>query len=413
MTLLINRDKTFLEKCEGEAKVDKDVPAQLKQVHIVPQKLLLTPLRKFSIEDKLITTLAQKTKITKFLRLKSNEKIFALWAGYRSVIVECGNGELYKLKGVTVNLENPEIINELYIFDRDPDIFGAQYKYSAKYEQQMSGEFNKALKKEGIEPVMEFKGYWNYKLKVNDKPISASVIKIKGDTRLDELMDTIEEILFQKIMLNTPNKSGQKILQKVVTLYQDLGFVVGRLKRLMNKNNQSWGPDAHRTNSHPGNVVLYADKDHLRLGFVDFDASCSRKVDKLNEQEIKRLQNDDYYSIRSYVHKKQCSSRQLASDKYDVLHWRDNNSYNNFLRDTFCEGFKKGHDDETFDQKQFDNKIPLEQLMEINTVLKSGVSLLEKKSEFDLHGDSIGGFMDREYCKHICRLHNEYLITHI
>lgn len=405
MPLLIQRDKTLLEKCKGTARVDKDVPDTLKHTMIVPQRTLLIPPKPCRLEDKLITTTADRAKLKKFLRTKITTGIPALWAGYRSVIVDCGSGELYKLKGVTVNLEDPDTTME--ICDKDPDIFGGQYLYSSEYEQQMTDEFNKTLAKEGIEPAMQFKGYWNYKLKVNDKPLSASVIKIKGDTRLDEFMDAIEEILFQRIMLNTPNKQGQKILEKVVTLYQDIGFVVGRLKRLMNKNNQSWGSDPCRTNAHTGNVVLYTENDALRLGFVDFDASSSCKADKLSQQEIKELQKGDYSAIIYYAKRKQCSPRQFAGDTYCILFWMNEHEYDNFLRNNFCEGFKKGHDSATYDKNRFDNKIPSEQIMEILSVLKSGVKLAKKSkslssgyASFISHAD----FMSYEYRDHIKKL---------
>lgn len=404
MTLLICRDKTLLEKCEGTAKVDKDVPEKLKQTMIVAPRTLLIPPEVCRLEDKLITSEAERLKLKRFLKLKLTAGIPALWAGYRSVIVDGLNGELYKLKGVTINLERPEISDSIWSYD--PEIFGGQYKYGAKYEQQMSDEFNKALAKEGIEPVMEFKGYWNYKLKVNKKPISASVMRIKGDTRLDELMDTIEQILFQRIMLDTPNKKGKIILKKINSLYRDLGFVVGRLKRLMNKNNQSWGSDPHRTNAHTGNIVLYADNANLRLGFVDFDASSSCKIDKLELSKIKEFQRGDYHSIICYAHQKQCSSRRIAGDKYGVLSLNDNHIYNNFLRDTFCQGFQKGHDDEIHDKKLFDNKIPLEQLMGIMLMLKSGNSLSKEENKDKLCDHKTVqlcdlDFMRSLYCNHV------------
>ena len=193
-----------------------------------------------------------------------------IWSGLRSTIVKNGE-EFYKLKGVSVDAESPQTVQ-----DGDDFIFdGGQKEANAEYEQIMSAKFNKILTENGFDTVMEYKGMWKYPGKAFDENPVASIYKIAGDTRLDELMDAIDGHYLYKSQKNeTPSKVRDKLVKKIGRLYNDIGWQVGQLKKLMTDNYQTWSSGGFRTNAHVGNVVLYEKDGLIKSGLVDFDASC-------------------------------------------------------------------------------------------------------------------------------------------
>lgn len=185
------------------------------------------------------------------------------------------------------------------------ELFGGQPKYAVEFEREMCYENNNNLKKYGIKPVMICKGYWEYPVKKKEFCAAASVIEVKGDTRLDELMAVIETAFEYAIVPAAPNKNGLLVAKRIGQLYYDLGFVVGQLKRIMVKHGQTWSSDTGPSNANTGNIVLCSDDYNVRIGLVDLDASCnntefpSEKIADMHIEECKRLMLTAYIASGS------------------------------------------------------------------------------------------------------------------
>src|SRR3989338_4361713 len=298
MELLVKRDGTLLEKAEGKVFVDSDVPDFLKVARVVPQEEVKF-LRQRSLDDDLLIADEKDYSETSailhfnysggivgklaklFSKTLNSNSIPGLWSGYRSALVQDPDTKkLFRLKGISLNPQNPisvEMSGGMY------KIEGGQEKQSAEFEQKMSERFNKVLEDAGIEPVMRVKGMWKYPVLARRVRPAASVVEVKGDTRLDELLFIMERLALNKMYTgNTKDLEngmkrveigeltfhGEDFHKHAKNLFHNIGYVVGRLKRLMDKSGQTWSSDYEQTNAHIGNIALYNGTDKLRVGLV-------------------------------------------------------------------------------------------------------------------------------------------------
>ncbi len=376
MRLLVQRDANLLKRTSGKAEVDSDISPKLKRVHVVIPDSVRTLTKRLDSDDLLIANSDDSWVIDGHLhselKVGRYPYLSGVWSGYRSVLVSNGNGGLFRLKGVSMDLENPHIQK----FDNGEfEIFGAQPRTSAEFEKQMSDRFNRVLEKEGIVPIMKCKGYWNYPERkhypklIRGEKLSASVIEVQGDTRLDEFINLLENLFYSKAGQRL-NQKGAKVMDKVVQLYYDMGYIVGRLKKLMDRNNQTWSSDSERSNAHVGNVVLYNGDENVKLGFVDFDASCDTEDFSLSG--IRDLQRKEFETIMNSVFCPPISPRQIggflrpgAGKRFCMLAQ---------FREYFKSGFSCGYEASGFFSR-IENTIPFERFLEIFQALRSPESL--------------------------------------
>ncbi|HLD78973.1 MAG TPA: hypothetical protein VJA18_00260 [Candidatus Nanoarchaeia archaeon] len=328
--LLVRRDPLYLVEClDGTVERIRDMPAFLSEspLSIYPE---LFEIR--SSRDDLL-----KIKDDKIVTLDCpNGTIPGVWSGRRSCLtIDSVTGNLYKLKGVAVAVIPG---NQDYEEDEPLYLEGGQFLRNAHNERIFSDRFNRVLADNGVEPTMEYVGYYKSPFRVRRHKIAASVIRVKGDTRLDELMYALEfEAYFQTT--NTRELKAHFSLQ-LSQFYWDIGFVVGQLKKLMDKSDQSWSDNPERTNAHIGNVVIYpAEENNLAIGLVDFDASCDFR-DK-SKEDLLQQQNEEYGSLLASSIDKVASARAIGLYYYPQLKFPA-------LRFNFGIGFMAGYEARKF-----------------------------------------------------------------
>ncbi len=288
--LLVRRDPVSLIEQEGTVTAVRELPDFLRQ-----QPLAIHPFYynwRLSWPDNRIL-LEKEIKPADVLISSYNalpEKpaggIPAFWSGYRSCITEDDRtGELFRLKGVAFGMKpswNAEAQH----------VEGGSFLRNAHFERIYSDRFNRILREEGIEPVMEYVGVYTFLSRVQRRKTAASIIRVKGDTRLDELLDIID--YFGRIYVG--ENVTHPFWEAAAAFSTEIGQAVGTLKRLMDKNGQTWSDNPKRTNAHIGNVVVYpTDAGNLAVGLVDFDASCDLH-DKTSAQ-LQAQQQAEYKTI--------------------------------------------------------------------------------------------------------------------
>ena len=292
--LLISRDYVVLKPIEGQVVSKPGLPEKLQLPFVVmPKAIVLAPsVNQFNVfdVDQRNNNLEQVIIDVNQTKVLNPGFMTGFWSGYRSAVILEGDS-MYRLKGVAFDPERPEIrLHDLYW-----DVYGGQFRKDIRFEQKMSNRFNRVLKEEGIEPAMEYLGHWNYEIKVKEQTLAASLFKVKGDTRLDEFVITCEKLRHLTAEISKQEKVKLKNFQKKVhCFFGEIGFIVGRLKRLMDKSGQTWScKDVY--GAHSGNIVLYEDGDHLRINFVDFDSSCDKS--EMSRSQLRDLQRDEYNNL--------------------------------------------------------------------------------------------------------------------
>jgi hypothetical protein len=377
MELLIKRDRNHLVKTEGKAELDNDVPNELKETRVVPQSFVKVFENRESQDDLLISNEEDYMETRKHLKGNniSQDILPGIWSGYRSTLIKTLDNKLFRLKGVSLNPNNPQIQD---LGDNDYQVFGGQPKFSARFEKQMSDKFNKALAKEGIIPVMKCKGYWNYPNEIKGNKYSASVVQVEGDTRLDEMMLILEQYFVSKLN-QKPNKNkgiyvkmnnkGEEVSKKISYLYKDIGFITGRLKKLMDKHYQTWSADGDRSNAHIGNIVLYNGSEDVKVGFVDFDASCDTR--DFSRSKIKKMQKQEFETICRSAQSSPISLRQIQA-----RYLKETKGIFSEYRESFIEGFNSGYNQRIgILSPAITNTIPFGRFLEIFEVLRSDEKL--------------------------------------
>ena len=205
---------------------------------------------------------------------EDKDYVLAYWSGMRSCITaDLSTGQLYSLQGIAVG-DEPLVVEQGS--DAPFWVLGGQFLRSAYNERYYSHKFNNILADNGIEPVMEYVGLYKLPVRVKRKQLATSIIRVLGDTRLDEFFYALEHDAWNsRAFAERDYPKISQFIAEATSFYKDIGYIVGQLKRLMELNDQSWSDNPQRTNAHIGNIVLYkADEQNLGVGFVDFDASC-------------------------------------------------------------------------------------------------------------------------------------------
>lgn len=327
--LLVRRDPLYLaENLNGTVEAIREMPAFLAESPLTIRPELFN-IR--SSRDDLL-----KIKDDKIVTLECPPgTIPGVWSGYRSCLtLDHQTGNLYKLKGAAV----AEIPLKIDDYHGTPYLEGGQFLHGAHNEKIFSDRFNRVLADNGIEPAMEYVGLYKSTFRVRRYKIATSIIRVKGDTRLDELMYALEsEAYFQ-----TTYTKGQKekFALQLSNFYRDVGYIVGQLKRLMDKSKQTWSNNPEHTNAHIGNVVLYpVDEDKVGIGLVDFDASCDRR-DK-SKRALRQQQDKEYHSLLFSALEKVASARAIGLFYYPELKFP-------FTRFNFVSGFMAGYEAKKF-----------------------------------------------------------------
>lgn len=363
--LLVRRDPLYLAENFGTVESIREMPVSLSKcpLTISPEVLGIRSSRDdlLKIKDNRIVTLDCP-----------NGTIPGVWSGYRSCLtLDTLTGNLYKLKGAAVT-EIPSDKN--YKKDEPLYIEGGQFLRNAHNERVFSDRFNRVLADNGIEPTMEYVGLYKYPFRFRKHKIATSVILVKGDTRLDELMYALESEAHWSlgpagdegesyVSVNIRNRKREqnklRFHQQLFFLYKDIGYIVGQLKALMDRSNQSWSDNPKRTNAHIGNVVLYqADEDNIGVGLVDFDASCDRR--DMSKKDLSKQQLHEYNSLVYGEHLTEVSSaRPIGLYYYPRLHFD--------LRTVFINGFLNGY----AKSKRIKNTIETERINELKKIIFS------------------------------------------
>ncbi len=333
MKLLVKRDKTALVSTGGDVYGDYDFPDFLKGPKVVHPHMVQRIDMRDESDDLIIESAEDYADMGRHLQFdqskgmwkvwlnifegkslekpellaQTNDLIPAIWSGYRSVLTQDPKtGKLYRIKGVSFNPQDLRLSK----YEDGVEIHGGQLKQNAYYERNMSHRFNQVLLNEGIDPIMQFEGLWKYGLYVDKKAKkavrpTASIFEVKGDTRLDELMLVLEQGAMERMpkgrkrkdgkMVRTEydgdTKSGNKFFKALQNFYWRVGFAVGGLKSLMDASGQTWSCDSERTNAHIGNIVLYREGNNLKVGLVDFDASCD--LTELSQSQLEAIQKKE------------------------------------------------------------------------------------------------------------------------
>lgn len=391
MKLLIKRDRNMLLGTQGKAELDSDVPAVLSTPHFVAPDYTNNVDRRYPGDDLLIMNPVDAIDMTRHLtsgiysvnifgpqKPTTNVKVLpAIWSGYRSVLVKNpADGSLYRIKGCALNPEKPEIKE---FEDKTWEVYGGQPTYSAEFEKQMSDKFNKILANEGISPVMSCKGYWHYPVKAKRKSLSASIVQVEGDTRLDELMAVMENYFYFRLERQSNlNYRGSRLYEQIKQLYSDIGDIVGQIKSLMDRNNQTWSSDCERTNAHVGNIVVYHDMNQVKIGFVDFDSSCD--ANDFSKSKIKEIHCIEHASIVNSVMRPPISMRQINAEfmANKMVTFTD-------LKKSFAQGFIRGYA-RMNSINPINNAIDFSRFVEIFGVLRSREILRAIKQQVSFSG---------------------------
>jgi hypothetical protein len=285
-SLLVKRDPINLLEREGRVEVFKEVPGFLGKTPLAVDPFFIRAILARQNEDLPVRRNDNVFVSPRELQGYNTAGVPALWSGYRSCITfDSSNRTLYRLKGVSFE-DEPKYVEMGSGNTTHKVLFGGQLLFNAENERLFSDAFNGILSKNGLNKVMEYVGQYRYPRKYDGKELATSIVKISGDTRLDELL-YVFEILYDKHIKGTAN--DEKFRTNMNYLMYDVGFKIGRLKKLMDANKQTWSARPDYSNAHIGNIVVYnQDYEYLGLGFVDFDASCDprdRKLSAIREQQ--------------------------------------------------------------------------------------------------------------------------------
>ncbi len=370
MNLLVKRNGIKLVRIEGRAFVDGDVPDFLRKVRF-----------RFgdyendfgvSLKDILFSERDWKTLLN-YLDNRSFGNVYGLWSGRRSTLVhDSKTDRLFRLKGVALNPVEPLYIKYPNGLGR---IEGGQEKYSAEFEDIMSSRFNRVLECKGIEPVMKVKGMWKYPVLAGRIRPVASIIEVRGDTRLDEFVYALGTVLSTNFDKNSKSDYSRasltlkmhKFCETSTKLFNEIGYVVGGLKRLMDDSYQTWSSDNKNVNNaHWGNIVLYNGNDSLKVGLVDFDASCDSG--DFSRSKIKDIQRREYSKLLDSFFKDPQNSEQITAYinhySFSILQrWRVH------LMDGFTKGYDSG-------KRSYSNDVDLSKLEEICSYLNESNGFL-------------------------------------
>ncbi len=287
--LLIRREPAFLQRIKGKVRAFTELPDVLMQGPLVsnyvqppkmkgvveaiyiPRVPLSASLEKaYRNNYKAMMHLGFQEMFLKAPQLTNVPEIqHGIWSGYRSCLIKTQDS-IYRLKGCCYDK------NSLGIrLGPDSYPYGGQYAQNATFERTMTYTWNNLLISEGIPPVMEVIGQYDIGESHKGYRLATSIIKVKGDTRLDELISALSIL----------EKHNPK-------LYHRLGVCAGSLLGLMHRNGMTWSQNPTDSNAHAGNVVIYPKEGDFHLGLVDFDAACTSKEFTCKKEREKQMRKE-------------------------------------------------------------------------------------------------------------------------
>lgn len=368
--LFVKREPLFLVEREGIVEKVTEIPEQLSKNPLIVEPVFNSPYdhpSHYNEEDLLIRkpeddplAIIQENRVQCKVLYQGDVisimAVPAVWSGRRSCVTrDTKTDQLFRLKGVNFG-DSPKI----YRTGEFTEVWGGNSLEEAEFERDYSDSFNSVLRDNNIKPVMEHVGFYIFPYGIDASNIlgeknnvAASVIKVLGDSRLDELMYILETLYCNGEL----NGSKEEFERRIKRLYYDIGIITGRLKRLMDKNNQSWSDNAERSNAHIGNVVLYRDNEQIGFGLVDFDASSDLR-DK-TKKELKRQQQVEYNHIIDSAFQGRISFRQIGRNFNPSFVIED-------FRKAFARGFKHGY---AIKKGGISNKIEVGRLEELVSML--------------------------------------------
>ena len=240
---------------------------------LIPRKSIkFKPLQ----EGQFIPLTPDLPKILHTPHIRSNQgSIHGFESGYRSRLVKVGD-ELYKIKGC-----RPEK-GKRGNGPKGTQIFGL-----AQFEAENTLERREYFQSIGVDYPIEPVGFWVYDhFSFQGKQTAATIYRIKGDTRLDELVWYLD-----KMPIEAESKNMKISLFKL--LYQT-GKNVGEALKIFHEGNFAWDWDVTRTsfNAHHGNIVVYPNNEVANFGIVDFDNSV-RATEQHEQSELIKVQAVD------------------------------------------------------------------------------------------------------------------------
>lgn len=152
----------------------------------------------------------------------------------------------------------------------------------------------------------------------------------------------------------------------------------------MDRNLQTWSADQGRSNAHVGNIVLYNGTDKIKVGFVDFDASCD--IDDFSKSKLQEIQKIEHETIKNSIMTFPISLRPIQA-KY--LTQREEARIFPRLRQELVKGFEQGYDSKTIFSR-VENELDFGRFLEIVEILRSDLSLVPKPVRRALSGSLEG-----------------------
>lgn len=254
---------------------------------INPESTLLVPRKRISFSPSEGKFVPISDDIPDFLKQPlvrdKSGTIPGLESGWRSGLLTV-EGQLYKAKG------SRPLPGRL---GNEPK--GTQTYSLAQYESDQVMRVREMFIREDLTYPIEPVGYWVYDLKYKDEPTAATLYRVQGDTRLDELIWYLRRIP-EGILTDD-------LREKVEGLFRYTGQVTGYLLKLLHNNRFSWDTegDDSASNAHAGNIVVFPDsKGSLRVGLIDFDNAQTFDPED-EEAEVKKSQQEDLNVLQKWV----------------------------------------------------------------------------------------------------------------
>lgn len=249
------------------------------------------------------------------LRIYNSGDINGLASGYRSALISY-EGHMYKIKGVRPHrrLRNKN----------SPDPLGGQYLSRVELETENMQAIAELFVKEGISYPCKPLGYYKYPLEFNGEQLAAGIFEIQGDTRVDELVDWLEEDI----------REERGTTDTLCTVLLGIGMKMGKLKKILDENGYCWGEGS----AHMGNFVVFARDGYIHIGIVDLDSTLrvGEEATELQEMENNILIND----IRAMNVSSRSRNRIRLSRKRSSTLWNHPTYNRGFIESGFNLGYR-------------------------------------------------------------------------
>jgi hypothetical protein len=194
-------------------------------------------------------------------------------SGVRGAIVQKGP-TWFRIKGCGCGIDNVQLQQHL----GTPEPEGGQLQEAAEGELKVLKMVNEALKASNIPNSVEPWGRFDYRdFKLFDDQCSASVYKIRGDTRADEFVLH----LFEEHLKKPEYFKDEVVGKNICTLMENMGRYTSGVVKAVYDCGITWNiAGTGGTNAHVGNLVIYEDDSpfKIRVGITDFDGQTTENI---------------------------------------------------------------------------------------------------------------------------------------